>query len=143
MSSLPAPAPGRVARYLTVGGLTFAVYVLILLLFAEVLDQPKGLSAGMAVALGGGANYLLHKYFTFRSDRPHAQAIPRFVTLLVGNIAANSLVTWLASDLAGLPYGAVQAAYLVMATIVMYWLLRDRVMTRRQSAASTPAGADR
>jgi putative flippase GtrA len=122
--------------YLVSGGLTLAFYILTLVLLIEVAGLSQGLAAGTAMLLGGVVNYLLNKWVVFRSTRHHFEAAPRYVIVLLANAGANAAVTWLASDVAGLPYGLVQVVYLTAATVTVFLVMRRWVMFRGQPSAS-------
>jgi putative flippase GtrA len=55
-----------------------------------------GLSAELSNAVGYGigllVSYLMHKAFTFNSDRPHREAFVRFLVVFAAAYAANLLV---------------------------------------------------
>lgn len=49
--------------------------------------------ASMAgAACGAACNYFLNRRFSFRSDRSHAQAAPRFLVMVVFSILANGAI---------------------------------------------------
>lgn len=116
--------------YLISGGLTLAIYTLILVGLIEVVGVYDGVAAGLAMLLGGTANYLLVRTLVFRSDRRHVEAAPRFVVVLLANAGANAAVTALACDIAGLPYGPVQIVYLAVATVTIYVVMGRWVIGR-------------
>jgi putative flippase GtrA len=127
--------PAAFVRYVISGVITIAFYALILVSLVEGLDLARGLAVGIGMVLAGLLNYLLNKWFVFRSGRRHVQAAPRYLAVLGGNIAANMAVTWIASDIAGLPYGLVQVVYVLVATVTVFFVLRRWVMIGGSSAA--------
>lgn len=124
--------PAAFVRYLLSGGITVAFYTFLLVLLVEAFEMSPGLSAGIAMVFGGALNYLLNKLMVFRSRRQHVEAAPRYVAVLLANAGANAAVTWLACDLGGLPYGPVQVIYLTVATITVFILMRQWVMSHRE-----------
>lgn len=121
------------ARYVISGAMTLAIYLLILLALVEFAGLSHGVSAGIAMLLGGIANYLLLKHIVFSSTRRHIEAVPRYFAVLLANAAANAAVTWIASDLGGVPYGPVQVVYLGISTVTIYLVLKKKVMIRVSS----------
>ena len=132
----------RFLRYLLSGGVTFLIYIAVLISLIEGFDWKRGLAAGTALLVAGVANYLLVYGFVFRSNAPHTGSVPRYFLVLLGNISANTLVTWLASDVAGFPYPIVQAFYLTVSTMMIYYFLKNKVMLHTKSdAISKESGA--
>jgi putative flippase GtrA len=127
---------GAFLRYVVSGATTLASYCLVLIALVEVLKIAPWLAAGIATVFAGLINYLLNMWFVFRSDRRHVQAAPRYVGVLAANMGANMAVTWIACDIAGLPYELVQVVYVVVATFTVYLILRRWVMTSGNSAPS-------
>jgi putative flippase GtrA len=83
-------------RFSVVGGGSVIVYTLTLVLFRTFL----GLLAASVVAYvcAMTINYSLQKLWAFQSDRPHAQALPRYVVIHAGGIVLNVLTLALLAD---------------------------------------------
>jgi putative flippase GtrA len=62
-------------------------------------------------------NYRLNYRHTFRSDRPHREAAPRFVAIAVCTGILNALLVHAGTALAGLNYLAVQ----VTTTVILFF----------------------
>jgi putative flippase GtrA len=83
-------------RFSVVGGGSVIVYTLTLVLFRTFL----GLLAASVVAYvcAMTINYSLQKLWAFQSDRPHTQALPRYVVIHAGGIVLNVLTLALLAD---------------------------------------------
>jgi putative flippase GtrA len=82
------------ARYLLVGvantAVTLIAIVLIMRLGAEVLTANL-----IGYVLGVGLSYTLNKMWTFRSARPVAESLPRFLLVVAVAYFANLMVVWI------------------------------------------------
>lgn len=88
-------APGSLTRQITayVGvGLVAAVgHYSVLVALVELLRQDPVLASLAGFVVGGVISYVLNRRYTFKSDRAHEAAVPRFV--LVTGI--GFVLTWL------------------------------------------------
>jgi putative flippase GtrA len=67
---------------------------------------------------GAGVSYVLNRRYTFRSDRPHRSAAPRFLAVAIGGFVLNGLVMWLLNESWGMQY---LLAQFVTTAIVLVW----------------------
>jgi putative flippase GtrA len=68
--------------------------------------------------LGAFINYALNYRFTFKNEKDHSEAMPKFFTVAAGGFAINALIMWVAVDLADMHYFLSQ----VCATgVVLLW----------------------
>lgn len=108
-----SPVLTQLLSFLVIGGVAAASFVG---LSAAGVALPTGLPKWLVSALCYAAFivpvYLLHRRFSFRSDAPHAQALPRYVVVQVAGLALATAFSWLAYSLFGLPN--VPAALLVI-----------------------------
>lgn len=118
-------------RYSASGVATIICYGGVLVLLVEVARLGAGLAAGIAMLLAGTLNYIMVKQVVFRSRRQHQNAAPRYIAVLAANTGVNTVVTWLACDFGGLPYGPVQVLYVSIATIAIFLAMKKWVMTGR------------
>lgn len=79
---------------------------------APVIATLWGFLAGAAVS------YILNRRYTFRSDRPHRAAAPRFLVVSVGGFLLNGVVMWLLNEQLGVHY---LAAQVIATLIVLFW----------------------
>lgn len=91
MTPKVAARAGRLFRFGLVGGAATLSYAALALLlhWAGLSPAPTSVTAYL---IAGGVSYLGHKHLTFRSDRPHVVAAPRFLASLgLGAVAAGAL----------------------------------------------------
>lgn len=67
---------------------------------------------------GAAVSYVLNRRFTFRSDRPHRAAAPRFLAVSTGGFVLNGLVMWLLNEGWGVPY---LLAQVIATLLVLFW----------------------
>ena len=79
---------------------------------APVLATLWGFLAGAAVS------YWLNRHFTFRSDRPHREAMPRFLAVSTGGFVLNGLIMFVLNEHRGVPY---LLAQVIATLIVLLW----------------------
>ncbi len=90
--------------------------VLIALVQSGIAGPTVATTAGFAV--GAIINYALNYRFTFASDRPHGEALPRFLAVAATGAGINYLVVRAGIDSFGLHYLVAQ----VLATgLVLLW----------------------
>ena len=87
-----------------------------------LLVEMGGLSPVIATLWGfiAGAivSYLLNRRFTFRSDRPHRSAVPRFLAVTAGGFVLNGCAMWLLNEQWGVPY---LIAQVIATAVVLFW----------------------
>lgn len=112
------PIAGQAGRFLVVGALATALQYA--MLFALV--QAAGWNAVAASTFGFATslwlNYALNRRFTFRSDRPHARALPRFLVIALGGLLLTAAGMQIAVGLFGLNYLVSQ---LIVTGVVTIW----------------------
>jgi putative flippase GtrA len=100
-------------RFALVGGFATTLHYAILVVLVEGLRWPPVAATSVGFAVSALGNYLLNRRFTFRSQRRHVEAAPRFAVVAVVGFFINAGVVWLAFDAAGLHYLVAQ----VLATL--------------------------
>lgn len=96
---------------------TVAHYTLFVALVEWAAVDPVPASVAGA-ALGALVNYLLNYHYTFRSDRRHRDALPRFLAIAGLGLSLNTLCMALFVDSFGMHYLVAQ----VLATLsVLIW----------------------
>jgi putative flippase GtrA len=101
-------------KFALVGGLATALHYAILVVLVEGPRWPPVVASSVGFAISALGNYLLNRRFTFRSQRRHVEAAPRFAVVAVVGFWINAGVMWLAFHAAGLHYLVAQ----VVATLV-------------------------
>jgi putative flippase GtrA len=79
---------------------------------APVIATLWGFLAAVAVS------YILNRRYTFKSDRSHRSAVPRFLAVSTGGFILNGLVMWLLNESWGVQY---LLAQVIATVIVLAW----------------------
>lgn len=101
-------------RFGSVGVACAGIYFVLLAALTRFFDLPMALRAACSYVPCMLANYLLHRSFTFQSDKRHSHGGPRYVVVQLGGMLINSGVLWLGVDRAAWPYVPVQLVALGM-----------------------------
>lgn len=96
---------------------TAAHYALLFLLVTGVGVHPVPASVAGAV-LGAVINYILNYRFTFRSNRKHQEALPRFLAIAATGLALNTILMWLLVEPLRMHY---LGAQLIATGCVLIW----------------------
>jgi putative flippase GtrA len=104
-------------RFVGVGGFTTLLYFALLWLAAQLLVQPMWV---LAYAPALGVAYVLHRSFTFRSQKEHVSAGPRFLIVQVAGLVINSGIIWIGADVMRLPFVLVQLAAIGIQVLLTY-----------------------
>ena len=102
-------------RYTLVGGLATLVHYVVLVALVELGGVNAGLSATIGASCGALAAYAGNKRFTFDSNAPHHQALPRFLLVAAAGAIANGCFVWAGTELLHMHYLLAQ----VIATAVI------------------------
>lgn len=94
----------ELVRFGWVGFFTLGVYAAEMWLLAHYTTWPTWLNGTLSYGPCLLVNYLLHRSFTFRSDRQHSVAGPRYLAIQLGGMAFNTGVLWLGVEHWGWPY---------------------------------------
>ena len=125
-------------RFGAVGLLTTGIYLVGTYLLNRFGSLSMPLATSISYALAAALNYALHYSWTFRSDRPHASALPRFFgTAGCGAILNYATVTlsqnWLALPKTSAVSVGVGVVLLWNYLIGRFWVF----VQRRQGARQT------
>jgi putative flippase GtrA len=101
-------------RFAGAGAVGTACHYATLVLWVEVLGGAVVPGALAGFCVGALVNYLIARRFVFRSERPHAAALPRFALVAASGAAINTGIVALLNG-AGAHYLAAQ----VVATVVV------------------------
>jgi putative flippase GtrA len=88
----------ELVRFGWVGVLTMALYAGQMWAFHRLNDWPTWVNATVADGPCLVFNYLMHRSFSFRSTRRHAEAGPRYLTVQLTGLGINSAVLWYSVD---------------------------------------------
>lgn len=90
------------------------------------LDWPLLAASSAGAILGALVNYALNYSFTFASDRPHRQAMPRFTAIAIAGILINAAVVAVLSAAASPAHYLVIQAIATVAVLVFGFLANRR-----------------
>lgn len=114
-------------RFMLVGALSTALhYTILVALVTSGLAGPL-VASTIGYLASAVLNYHLNRQLTFRSNRAHRAALPRFVAASAAGLALNGLVVWLFHDVVLLHYLVSQV---LATTASMIWnFLANRLWT--------------
>lgn len=91
-------------RFTWVGVLTVGLYAFEMWALGQLNDWPPWLNAALAYGPCLVVNYTLHRSFTFKSDKRHPVAGPRYLAVQLSGLAFNSSALWLTVEVLRWPY---------------------------------------
>lgn len=112
-----------------VGALGTALHYGVLVFLVTALDIPPATGAMTGATFGAAFNYLLNHRFTFRSNRPHKESLPRFIVMAgVGVVLNGAIVKTL--TIAGINYlvsqvGATLTILVLNFFLSKFWIFRQ------------------
>ena len=95
--------------FLSVGLISTALHYAVMTVAIEALGAPVVLAAATGFLAGATLNYILNRRFSFASQRPHRQGLPRFALMVSVGVLLNSLLLAMGLHL-GLHYLPAQVA---------------------------------
>lgn len=108
-------------KFATVGALGTALHYAVLILLVSGLSFDPAIGAMAGATCGAAFNYWLNHRFTFRSNRPHREALPRFVLMAVVGILLNGMIVK-ALTLASVNYLVSQVAATLIILMMNFFL---------------------
>lgn len=111
-------------RYGLTGAVATAFHYLVLLGLVELLSIKPWIATGLGALCGAVVAYIGNRQFTFVSNAPNRQALPRFFAIAALGAALNSLLMWLMTHYFNLYYFAAQVIATIIVLIVTYHLNR-------------------
>jgi putative flippase GtrA len=109
---------GRFARFAVVGGTATATHYLVLVTLVSWSDVRPLTASLVGYVLSALLNYQLNHSFTFRSQRSHAFALPRFLCIALLGLILNGLLVWLTNEVLGAHY---LVAQITATAVVLLW----------------------
>lgn len=79
-------------RFLSVGAFGTALHYAILFFLVAALDRDPAIAAMAGATAGAAFNYWLNRRLTFRSMRPHKEALPRFLLIAGLGVVLNGAI---------------------------------------------------
>lgn len=86
------------------GALGTACHYLVLVSLVQFLGLGPAYATTMGYATGAIVNYVLNRRVTFRSQRSHGIALPRYVTIVLAGLIINTTMMILLNRVIGLHY---------------------------------------
>lgn len=120
------------ACFAGVGAIGTGVHYVTLIALVQAGGARPLTASGAGFVLGAFTNYLLNYQLTFRSRKPHREAIAKFFAIALIGLGLNSMIFALAMESLGLHYlfAQVIATGLVLVwnfTANRHWTFKDRV----------------
>lgn len=115
----------EVVRFGLAGLMGTGVYVMATLMLERYSGLSAPLCGSVAFALVVAGNYCVHRTWTFRSNRGHLQAAPRFVVTSVGGLALNGLILSILARWTSFSQG--EALVIGIGVVLMWNYLLNRV----------------
>jgi len=112
------PVVDRFFRFAGVGVFGTVVHYLVLVAAVESVGIRPLAASSIGFTAGALVNYMLNYRYTFRSDRRHREALPRFYLVAVAGFLINGLVMLVLAEKLGLQY---LLAQVVATGIVLLW----------------------
>jgi putative flippase GtrA len=107
----------QLAWFLAVGGTATAVHFVILALLVQSGALAPVPASCLGALAGAVVSYVLNRRYTFRSDRRHQEALPRFLLLAAAAFILNAVL--LAAILAVLPVHYLVAQAITTACVIV------------------------
>lgn len=121
--------PRQFATFFVAGLVATAVHMLVLVLLVEAAGT-SALAGTCAGALAGAlTSYALNRRYTFRSARPHAEALPRFLVVAAGAFVLNGVL--MAAILAAADVHYLVAQVATTAVVLVYTFSANRAWSFR------------
>lgn len=79
-------------RFASIGAIATAVHYALLITLVRSGAATPPIATTVGFSLGALVNYLLNYRYTFESDKPHLDALPKFITTALCGAALNYLV---------------------------------------------------
>ena len=129
------PVP-QLASFVAVGLLAAFVHYGLLVSLVEGYRLDPVRAALLGYAAGGLVSYLLNRRHTYRSERPHAEAVWRFALVALVGFGLTFCAMWALVRAAGVPYLPAQVA---TTGLVLVWsFLAHKLWTFRSGPVIVP-----
>lgn len=120
------------AAFLCIGGSGAAGFIVLSSLVAGLgTGLPLWLTNGLSYAAMIGPVYLLHRRFSFGSNAPHRQALPRYVGVQLASVLLVALFSFVVQGLFAVPAVAASTIVAGLTAGVNFAVLRGWAFARR------------
>jgi putative flippase GtrA len=128
----------RLSWYGGVGALSAAIYALATWFLAKQLAWPAAAASCAACTVAALVSYFGHRRLTFRSDRPHREAVSRFVALSLVSYMVAFIVPSIVSGLLQAPI-ELSIAIVCLLIPAMNYVALSRLVFRASASSRGPA----
>ena len=119
MPSLLRQPNHQFLRFAAAGALGTACHYLVLLALSAGAGVAPGPAAACGALVGAVVNYWLNRNLIFRSERRHAEALPRFAAMALFGALLNGLIVGALARL-GLHFMAAQVCATLLVLVLNY-----------------------
>ncbi len=119
MPSLLSQLNHQFLRFAAAGALGTACHYLVLLALSAGAGIAPGPAAACGALVGAVVNYWLNRNLIFRSERRHAEALPRFAAMALFGALLNGLIVGALARL-GLHFMAAQVCATLLVLVLNY-----------------------
>ena len=129
--------PRNVVRFLLVGGATTACQYVVLTLLVELLHVKADVASPIGYGIGAAVSYVMNRFWTFKSDLPHAQSLPRFIVMIGVGLLLSFVMMHVLVDFAGIYYLLAQVLTTGIVMLSNYLLAASWVFIARPDSPSS------
>jgi putative flippase GtrA len=127
----------EIARFIMVGGVSFAIDLGLLMLLHEVFAVDLVIATPIAFLTSLGFNYALQRIFTFRADNGKSVSFIKYCLLVVFNTLAIDVIVNV-FDMLGAGYQLGKVVSTIMTTawnylLYKHWIFKPGVLERKQN----------
>lgn len=123
-------------RFGLMGATSAGIYLVFFVPLRWVIPSRLWLASGVAYLLSMVVNYLLQRNYTFRSDRPHQEAVVRYLVVQFVGLGLNSLVLEVAHHHLRFPLWPSQGFAIICVAIWSYLAQKVWVFVGKRRAAA-------
>jgi putative flippase GtrA len=116
-------------RFGAVGVVGTACHYVVLIALVQGGGSGPVLASTLGAMVGALVNYVLNRRLTFASDRPHREALPRFMTVAAAGFVLNAVIMKILTDW---PLHYVFAQVVATIAVLVFNFLANRWWTFRK-----------
>jgi putative flippase GtrA len=113
---------GRIVRYGFAGGLSALSHLSTTIALVELAGFEPALASAIGFGVSVVVSYVLQRWWVFRSDRRHREAVPLFLAVVLVAGTVNVVIVAVGTIVLNLPYVIPQTVALIVIPIVNYAL---------------------
>jgi putative flippase GtrA len=128
----------RFRTFLLVGVLATLLHYFLLIALVQLTGTSAVVASSVGFTLSAVINYMLNRRYTFRSNRAHRLAFPRFAVAALLGLALNAAFVWCGHDVLRLHYLLAQMIATLLSLSFNYYI--NLLWTFVDQPAITPSG---